>query len=335
MGKSDDDFPVAVLGTGSIGQRHLNVLSQISGVQPVAVPVRRSRVEELQSDGFLVAKSLEHARTLGSRACIIATETGRHAADAVAAANMGFDVLVEKPLTTDSPSARAVCSAFEHTQHQMFVACVLRFYESIDMFRRRIGQIGPVHSVSIECESYLPDWRPDRDFRASYSSRPNEGGVLRDLIHEIDYAGWLFGWPMELHAMVRNSGRLGIEAEESATLMWETADRCLVRINLDYLTRPQRRRMRAAGEHGVLEWDGIRGEVVLELAGEPVQVERSSETRDEMLKAQDHAFIAGIMNGGEFDLRLATGDEGVRALAVCDSARRSSTDHCGVQVTYS
>ncbi len=37
-------------------------------------------------------------------------------------------------------------------------------------------------------QSWLPDWRPDRDYRESYSARLDEGGVLRDLVHEIDYA---------------------------------------------------------------------------------------------------------------------------------------------------
>ena len=142
------------------------------------------------------------------------------------------------------------------------------------------------------------------------------------MIHEIDYAGWLFGWPRALQADVRNLGRLGIDADEIAELMWQGPDGLALSIKLDYLTRPHRRRMKAMGDFGTLEWDGIENTVVQALAGAQPEVVRSVQTRDELFLAQATAFVNA--QRGQGDPRLATGDEGIKALAVCDAARRAS-----------
>ena len=84
---------------------------------------------------------------------------------------------------------------------------------------------------------FFPDWRPNRDYRRSYSSRAEDGGVLRDLIHEIDYAVWLFGRPQSVFAKLFNLGRLGIEAEETVDLYWQAMAGYGISIHLDYLSR--------------------------------------------------------------------------------------------------
>ena len=158
------------------------------------------------------------------------------------------------------------------------------------------------------------------------------GGVLRDLIHEIDYAGWLFGWPRALQARVKNLGRLGIAAPELAELTWETPGGCVVSIALDYLSKPSRRRMRACGERGTIEWDGIREVVMAQVDGTPFREVQSRHTRDEMFLAQARAFISARCESS--NPRLATGEEGVKALAVCDAARRASESRREEPVDY-
>ncbi|MDO9541793.1 MAG: Gfo/Idh/MocA family oxidoreductase, partial [Kiritimatiellia bacterium] len=161
---------------------------------------------------------------------------------------------------------------------------------------------------------------------------PDEGGVLRDLIHEIDYACWLFGWPEALQAKVQTTRQLGIESEDTADIFWITGCGTVISIRLDYLSRPDRRFMRVCGEHGTLEWDGIVGTVKLELAGKPARMRKSSQTRDAMILAQDMAFISAV--NGKADPCLATGEDGVRALAICDAAREASRLRREVKVNY-
>ena len=312
---------------------HLRALSQIDGVKPVAVSksARRLRADEAWLAPFRVA-DLDAAVEQGASLCIIATETAAHAEDVAAVIGRGIHVLVEKPMARNAEEANALWRLAQNRHTTLFVGCTLRFSESLRAFRDRLPLIGRLHAVRIECQSYLPQWRPDRPYRESYSARADEGGVLRDLIHEIDYAGWLFGWPASVQANVRNLGRLRIDADEAVDLLWGTAEGAGVSLRLDYLSRPSRRRMRASGEQGTLEWDGIEATATLALADAAVRVIRSSQTRDEMVLAQAEAFIRA--NRGMSDPRLATPDDGVNALAICDAARRASASKREERVEY-
>jgi predicted dehydrogenase len=310
-----------VIGTGSIGLRHLSILRN-GGCSVFALPKRAERREELQKLGFAVATSLADAAECGVTRAIVASDTRLHELDTVATLQCGMDALVEKPLTPTLAEAGRIRAAACTAGRRVLVGCTLRFSESLQKFRAWLPRLGALHSVRIECLSYLPEWRPDRPYRESYSARAAEGGVLRDLIHEIDYAGWLFGWPQRVQATLRNLGRLGIESEEIADLFWVTPGGVAVSMNLDYLTRTPSRRMTARGEQGVLEWDALCNRVQITTV-EGLTEFVSTQTRDEMVLAQDLAFLSALN-----DPHLATLDDAVRAVAVCEAARASSHSRC-------
>lgn len=320
-----------VAGTGSIGARHLSAIQHALDLPVMALPMRSERRADLASRGFAVADSWEDARERGATHAIIATTTSRHRRDAEAALAAGFRVLVEKPMALDAREARNICAAARADRQGLWVACCLRFNWALERFRERLPELGRVHAVRIECQSYLPDWRPERPYNLSYSASATEGGVLRDLIHEIDYAGWLFGWPRALQARVEHHGRLGLQADEAADLFWETHDHVAVSLRLDYLSRPAHRSMRAFGEHGVLEWDGIAGTVAATIHGRENH-DRLARDRDDMYIRQARAFLAATPD--DFDSRMATAEDGVRALAICDAARVASSRRAEAEVRY-
>ena len=324
---------VAVWGTGSIGMRHLSVLKQMSNIQPVAIPKRTGRFKELEEAGFLVALDIQSAVRMGASACIIATDTSRHVEDGLKVLESGLDLLVEKPMSTDADSAMRLYNVAKEKKKKLFVGCNLRCCESLLGFRKMLKQVGPIHSVRMECQSYLPDWRPDRPYLQSYSARAKEGGVLLDLIHEIDYAGWLFGWPKYLKADIRNLGILNIESEETAEIQWENNDGGLLSIHLDYLSRPSRRMIKVYGKEGTLTWDGIKGIVLLELAGLSPKEFSYPQTRNEMFLKQAESFL-NICEESDLKYPIATGEEGIKALAVCDAIRLASQSRKEEKVAY-
>ena len=88
----------------------------------------------------------------------------------------------------------------------------------------------------------LTQWRPGRDLDDTYSAQSVlGGGVLRDLSHELDYALWLFGLPVKLASLVANHEALGIQAEESATILYQTLSGANVCVHLNYLDHQVRR----------------------------------------------------------------------------------------------
>lgn len=314
---------VSVLGTGSIGSRHLRVLRDLIGADVSAIPIRPTRRSELQASGFEVRRSLDEAVASGARAIVIATDTSRHLADLRLALELRCSVLVEKPLAAGASRLSEIASAVEQRSGAVYVACDLRFDSSLLRFKQRLPEIGAIHVVRIECQSFLPDWRPNRDYRQSYSARAGEGGVLLDLIHEIDYAVWLFGSPARVFARLKNSGQLGIESEEAADIYWETPDAAVVSIRLDYLTHSTHRTMSAYGDFGEIHWDGVAQTVRLCINDHSAQIEYLPQERDSTLRDQDSAFLRAA--GGGDPATLTTFEEGAIALSICDAARRSSS----------
>lgn len=317
---------IAVLGTGSIGSRHLRVLRDRLKVAPIAVPVRAERRNALETDGFKVGRSVADAAANGAGSVIIATNTGRHLKDLRDAVEANCAALVEKPLSANALELGSIASLAEQKNCPIYVACDLRFDRSLLLFRERLPEIGNVHAVRIECQSYLPDWRPQRDYHDSYSARGEEGGVLLDLIHEIDYAVWLFGEPTRVFARLCNAGRLGIQAEETADLWWDSPSGASVSIRVDYVTRRTHRTLRAYGEHGEIEWDGVAQTVTISLAVRDVERISAQQQRDDTVADQDAAFLRAAAGGDPG--ALTTYEQGATAVAICDAARLSAISDC-------
>lgn len=325
---------VAVIGTGSVGLRHLRALQGFLNVKPIAIPYRHDRRDELDRLGFLTSVNLGEAiKTWNIEGCIVASDTSRHLADGTEALSHRLHCLVEKPLCRNGSEAKELYRKALEADRRLYVGCVLRFCESLEQIRSGLDRVGPIHAVRIECQSYLPDWRPDRPYHETYSARKDEGGVLRDLIHEVDYAGWLFGWPTSLQARLHNTGTLGIAAEETADLSWETSGGAVITLRLDYLTRPARRRMTVFGRNGTWEWDDIMNRAVYQPPGAGREETVSFQTRDAMFADQARAFLSAI--DGQDEQRLAPGLDGVRAMVVYDAARRASLSRRQEVVEYS
>jgi predicted dehydrogenase len=313
---------IAVLGTGSIGTRHLDVLKKLS-IPSVAVPIRRGKADELLRSGQECAHSLEEAKAMGALAVVIATETGRHTADTDLALRLGLHTLCEKPLSFSVDSARHLLPLSAEKGLHLCVACCMRFNEGLQVFRARLPEIGTIHSARIECRSYLPDWHPGRDYRQSYSARKGDGGVLLDLIHEIDYALWMFGRPQAVSGMTANTSTLGIDAEELAEAHWSAPSAVAVSLGVDYLTRPTARYISANGQVGSLTYDFMKQTLQLLRPNRPAEECTFTGVRQDMFLRQMQEFIA-VLNGAAPRI-LASAREGLDAVAVVEAWKRGNT----------
>lgn len=317
---------VIVRGTGSIGDRHLRVLRERVAARPVAYPVRSERAGHWRASGFAACADLADLRQYLPCPVIVATDTGRHVEDTVEFLRAGCDVLVEKPVAVDAAEAARLDAVIRETGRSVFVAYGLRFHPGLTLFRQLLPRIGRVHAVRAECQSYLPDWRPTRDYRDGFQARPGEGGVVRDLSHEIDYCVWLFGMPKMLLAVGQNTGALGLVVEEGADVLWQTSAGVALTMRLDYITRTARRSLHAFGESGELRWDAVAGAVTLTMAGDEPEVMESHVDRDAMLAAQTEAFLRASAAGDAGV--LCTFDEACVVVKVTDAVYRSAATGC-------
>ena len=104
----------------------------------------------------------------------------------------------------------------------LMTAYNLRFQPSLQEFRKQIKQqrIGKILSVRVEVGQYLPNWRPESDYRKGVSAQKKlGGGVLLELSHEIDYISWIFGDYKWVKAHISKQSNLEIDVEDTAYLL--------------------------------------------------------------------------------------------------------------------
>lgn len=261
---------IAVAGSGSIGQRHIASLQAM--MPQLSLVLLRS---DARSDTYAEALNAEVVPNLATAlqqnldALVIATPSSFHAELVLQALEAGLAMYIEKPVVTTVQQLLAVqahlsdCAACPLTQ----VGCNLRFLPSLLMLRKLLqgGAIGQIVRASFDAGQWLPDWRPYQNHRQSYSADPQRGGgVLLDLIHEIDSALWLLGELSPVACTISRVPSLEIETEAAATALLRSRGGALVQIGLDYVARQPLRRYQLVGEQGTLIWDLPRQELVLE-----------------------------------------------------------------------
>jgi predicted dehydrogenase len=319
---------VVVRGAGSIGRRHATVLCDL-GAETGLWPVRdRVGSSDPETGVPLISASAGIESYAGADLVVIATDTSRHVQDTLAALDSGCGrVLLEKPVAPDLASCQPLLN--HPRAGELFVAAPLRAHLGFRYVMGRVNAVGQPASAHISAQSWLPDWRPRDDYRRSYSARVGEGGVLRDLVHEIDYASLLFGMPTFLSAQLDRGGPLDMSAEQGASMLWRTASGAAITMRLDYITRPSVRRLELHGPEGSLYWDVSAATVRATSMADRVTETTFSDDLDRHVVMTTQATAALALSPSEDRgvLRAAgapaTLSEGCAAVGICDQARQS------------
>ena len=241
-----------VLGYGSIGRRHVEVLQSIDNNIIVDIVTRQS------VDGLKMYSRLEMVKNLNEYDYfVIASETAKHfeQLNYICARVTGKKILVEKPLFDKAYDKFKL-------NNTVFVAYNLRFHPVIQHVKKLIKQ-EQAYYANVICGQYLPTWRPHRDYRTSYSADIQQGGgVLRDLSHELDYAAWLFGDIVEIKAINTKISDLEINSDDIFAATALSANKTIMNIAVDYISKTPIRRMVIHAREHTIEADMIQNIVV-------------------------------------------------------------------------
>jgi myo-inositol 2-dehydrogenase/D-chiro-inositol 1-dehydrogenase len=136
----------------------------------------------------------------------ICTPTDTHVDLALAAARAGRPTLCEKPLSVDVTDALRVVAAFDRAGVPLQVAHVVRFFPEYVAAREAVvrGDIGEPAVLRLARLSFAPDRGADSWF----ADERRSGGLFFDLmIHDLDYARWVAGEVVRVHARATEGPR--------------------------------------------------------------------------------------------------------------------------------
>ena len=213
-----------VIGFGSIGERHYNILSRL--FDEVNVLSRR------QSDSsFIQSNLVDCLQSLSPSYVVVATETSSHLEnlDDLLRENYSGTVLVEKPLFHKPASLN------DYGFKRLAVGYHLRFNPLVRKLRKIIAN-DKVISVQSYVGQFLPSWRCNQSYKDCYSAKSEfGGGVLSDLSHEFDLITWLFGEWTELVSHGGKVSNLVIQTEDCFSVLLKTKNCEHVNVNVNYL----------------------------------------------------------------------------------------------------
>jgi predicted dehydrogenase len=208
---------------------------------------------------------IEEAIQFNPKAAIIAGPATTHVAVALALAEAGISLLIEKPIADTTHQLEKLLKVCKEKNLTLMTGYNLRFLPSLLEAKRmyEANQVGDVYSVRAEVGQYLPDWRPQSDYRQTVTAQQSlGGGALLELSHEIDYIYWIFGMPSKVTMRADKVSDLEINVEDVVELLLEyESPKRIVNIHLDLLQRAPFRQCKLIGKNGTLIWDGIKDRV--------------------------------------------------------------------------
>jgi predicted dehydrogenase len=286
-----------VLGCGSIGSRHARNLAEL-GVHVFTFDVRSSVAVSVAAEaGGLAVAHRDAAPDVD--AVVVATPSVDHVADLAWGLERGAHVFVEKPLGTSMADVnRARELAVRHADRRVMVGCNLRFTDGYRALHATLDDIGHPITVLAEFGWYLPCWRPDTDYRSSYSARRDlGGGIVLDAIHEIDYVIDLAGGVVDVAAQCTTSGALEVDVEDTAEIILRHQRGNVSHIHLDYLQPDYTRWCKVVAGNGSAFWDFAAGS--LRVCREPgagwtTLLEAADTDRNEMYLRELRAFLDAV-----------------------------------------
>lgn len=255
---SASDGPFLIIGCGSIGKRHLSNLQQLGVRHLLAFDISKSRLREV-GERFGAETTADLPAALGSKVkvALVCSPTHLHLEHALQAARAGLHLFIEKPLAHKAEGLDELIGEVARRDLVTLVGCNFRFHPGLRRVKALLekGAIGRVLAARAEFGQYLPDWRPQEDYRASYSAqRGMGGGVLLDRIHEIDYIRWLLGEVVEVYSMMGHLSSLEIDTEDTAEILLRFQTGAFGSVHIDYVRRTYNCRLDITGECGTIQW---------------------------------------------------------------------------------
>lgn len=212
---------VLIVGIGSIATKHIIALKSLD--IDVHLFGLRSNKNAAEIDGITNIYSLEETNVIFDFA-IISNPTQLHAEYIRALADKKINLFIEKPPLSELDPTEDLIKKITENNLKTYVACNMRFHPCITFLKEKLSEekIKKINEVNIYCGSYLPDWRPNKDFRTIYSANAEMGGgVHLDLFHELDYTHWLFGTPTKSNSIKTSKSSLHISAIDYANYALE------------------------------------------------------------------------------------------------------------------
>ena len=248
---------ICVVGTGSIGQRHLNNLVKLGCQNIIAVSEYHKRKEITVGDRQISTSNSYGEALLVADVVVIANPSSMHFEYLKQAIEKNKHIYLEKPIALEKTRIPTLIDRAENAELVIATGTQFRFNPRLLELKELIsrGSLGRLLSVTASSGEHVADYHPKEDYHKSYAAKSElGGGVLLTQIHQIDYLNWLFGKFEHAYAAEVEVPELNIDVEACVTYVLSRNDGLTVAGHLNYLQRPKATNLQVIGTLATAEW---------------------------------------------------------------------------------
>lgn len=326
-----------IAGLGSAGERHLANLLEL-GVPPSDIVIyrqtdRKPRNTDLRR--FEVRYDLDAALAERPDAVLVCNPTALHVRTAIAAAEAGAHLFIEKPLGACLDGVAELVATVAAKNLKAMMGCMTRFHPLLKKIKELLHTrtLGDVLCARAYVGEYLPDWHPWEDYRNGYAARHDlGGGAAATQSHELDYFLFLFGDVVDVTARIGRISPLEIDVEDYVAAQFGFKSGVQAELHIDYFTRPPKKNFEAIFTGGRLEWDFHAGVLTIDAVadGRRQEIRQPADfTRNDMFREMLRHFIECIAGGEESAVPLS---EGIKVMQIIDALKRSAAERKTVRL---
>lgn len=213
----------AVVGCGMIARFHARALADVPGARLVALVSRN------QANARGLAESLqircdtytELAPVLGRQdvdVVIITTPSGAHMEPAVAAAQAGKHVVVEKPLEISLERCDRIIEACDQNRVKLCTIFPSRFGDANGVLKSAVdaGRFGRLTLGETTCKWWRPQSYYDEGGWKGTQALDGGGALMNQAIHNVDLLCWMMGPVKQISGFTATLAHERIEVEDTA-----------------------------------------------------------------------------------------------------------------------
>lgn len=257
---------IGIVGCGMIANFHAKAIADAKGGHLVGCADRLPEyaAKFAEANGCRAYGSLEEMLADPEiQAISICTPSGAHLDPAVAGAQAGKHVLIEKPLEVTTERCDQIIQACEKANVQLAVTFQSRFHESSLLMKRAIeeGRFGTVTMGDAYVKWYRSQEYYDSGAWRGTWALDGGGALMNQAIHSVDLLIWLMGNVSEISAMTATLTHERIEVEDIAVANLRFASGALGVIEATTTAYPGAlKRIEISGSHGtaILEEEDIK-----------------------------------------------------------------------------
>ncbi|MEM8671092.1 MAG: Gfo/Idh/MocA family oxidoreductase [Planctomycetota bacterium] len=212
---------IGIVGCGMIANFHARAIADAAGAHLVGCTDRKAEFANrfAEKQGCRSFETLEDMLADPEIAAItVCSPSGAHLDPAVAAAEAGKHVIVEKPLEVTTERCDQIIKACEATGVQLAVTFQSRFHESSRLMKQAVDE-GRFGRVTMG-DAYVK-WFRSQEYYDSGAWRgtwalDGGGALMNQAIHSVDLLLWLMGDVSNISAMTATLTHERIEVEDVA-----------------------------------------------------------------------------------------------------------------------